>query len=79
MINPERDADGFLRTSTYEVECRTCSEQSEASSEQGDTDAWALTHTGLTGHREYREVRASPLVTSPAPTSPLHDEELRPR
>ena len=75
MINPERDTDGFLRTSTYEVECRTCSEQSEPSSEQGDTDTWAITHTGLTGHREYREVTTSSLVTSPAPTSPLYGAE----
>lgn len=75
MIGPERDGDGTARPPVREVECRTCSEQSEASSQQGDTDTWAMTHTGLTGHREYREVTTALLVTTPAPTSPLYEEE----
>lgn len=75
MIGPERDGEGVARPPLREVECRTCSEQSEASSQQGDTDKWAMEHTGLTGHRTYREVTTAFLVTTPAPTNPLYNEE----
>jgi hypothetical protein len=57
------------------VLCRDCETQSEPSTSQAATDRWALTHTGETGHRAYRELVIANLRTYPAAGNPLERSE----
>ncbi|MBO0804267.1 MAG: hypothetical protein J2P25_14480 [Nocardiopsaceae bacterium] len=73
-ISPERDASGHLLPPERAVQCKDC-DAAYKSSEQIGTDQWALQHTGLTGHRRYRELVEAPLIVRPAPTNPLAEQE----
>ncbi|MGW7363608.1 DUF7848 domain-containing protein [Streptomyces sp. NPDC054841] len=56
-----------------EIECTTCYERSEASTEQVGPDSWAIAHTGRTGHNGFREIVTAFLRVTPAPGNPLHE------
>ncbi|WP_255954656.1 DUF7848 domain-containing protein [Streptomyces odontomachi] len=75
MLGPERDDEGHMTVRLREVQCRDCGETSGANPEQGVTDRWALRHTVDRGHRYYREIISADLVTQPAPTNPLYEQE----
>lgn len=74
-IGPERDQDGHEYQPVLEVQCRQCTEESPFSTEQGNTDQWAMEHAGLTGHRSFRENTTRHLSVQPAPTNPLYEQE----
>ncbi|WP_251021383.1 hypothetical protein [Streptomyces sp. ISL-98] len=50
-----------------EIECTTCQDRSEASTDQLGPDSWALHHAGLTGHTGYREIVTAFLRATPGP------------
>lgn len=74
-IGPERDDEGHVMAVMREVQCRTCEEMSESSTEWSVMDGWALRHAGLTGHRSYQEITTAALAVHPAPTNPLYEME----
>lgn len=49
-----------------EVDCTSCMDKSEATTDQVAGDTWALGHTGETGHTGYREIVTAFLRTRPA-------------
>lgn len=56
------------------ITCKACRAKSPPSYIQAAPDAWAIAHTGETGHREFREVVTAHLRVSPARGNPLHVE-----
>jgi hypothetical protein len=57
-----------------ETECTSCHERSEPSNGQPGPDAWAIAHTGATGHTGFREIVTAFLRVTPAPGNPLYRE-----
>lgn len=74
-IGPERDDEGHVQPLVREVQCQDCEETSEPDTALTKTDLWAMRHTGLTGHRSFREVTTARLTVQPAPTNPLYEQE----
>ncbi|WP_175412027.1 hypothetical protein [Streptomyces sp. TRM64462] len=61
-----------------EVECTTCHEQSELTTDQLAGDVWAMRHAARhDGHRSFREIVTAFLRVTPAPDNPLYQEEAR--
>ena len=63
----------------FELECTTCGEKPEPSSDKVTPEVWAMGHTGRnTTHRSFRSITTAFFRTAPAPGNPLYEGDTTP-